>query len=128
MHTSIALTILDILPASGTERNTVNVTIDKTGGYVVFLSNSDGMVSGITTAAADGNGAPFYRGYARNLSSTANTYTLVTTGTATAPSFACNNLAISGDGNYVVFDTKSKNLTSDSYTEGKIDVFYRKWK
>jgi hypothetical protein len=125
---STSVKMVDI-PLSGTERAAAAPTIDRSGQYVAFLSSTNELVAGVTNNANDANGVAFNRGYVKDVDLGQNVYTLVTKGSSDQiPALACANLVISGDGNSVVFDTKSKNLTTDSYTVDTNDVFIRKWK
>ncbi|MCE1246060.1 MAG: carboxypeptidase-like regulatory domain-containing protein, partial [Firmicutes bacterium] len=117
---SAALTYVSI-PLSGAVGDSTFATMDRSGKYVGFLSRTIGLVSDVTNNTA--------RVYVKDVDLGQNVYTLVSRGSSDqVPDAACFNPALSGDGNYVVFDTASKNLTNDSYTAGIIDVFARKWK
>ncbi|MCE1246379.1 MAG: hypothetical protein LWY06_07035, partial [Firmicutes bacterium] len=117
---SAALTYVSI-PLSGTVGTNTNAVIDRTGQYVGFLSTTVGLVSDVTNNLA--------RFYVKDVNAGTNTYTLVSRGSSDqVPDVACSFPSMSGDGNYVVWDTAAKNLTNDSYTTGRIDVFVRKWK
>ncbi|MCE1246908.1 MAG: carboxypeptidase regulatory-like domain-containing protein [Firmicutes bacterium] len=115
-----ALTWVSI-PLSGTVGNSTMAVMDRTGQYVGFLSTTVGLVSDVTNNIA--------RVYVKDVNSGANTYTLVSRGSSDqVPDVDCDNPSMSGDGNYVVWQTASKNLTNDSYTTNIVDVFARKWK
>ncbi|MCE1247477.1 MAG: carboxypeptidase regulatory-like domain-containing protein, partial [Firmicutes bacterium] len=117
---SAALTYVSI-PLSGTVGNSTNAVMDRTGQYVGFLSTTVGLVSDVTNNLA--------RVYVKDVDAGTNVYTLVSRGSSDqVPDVACANPSMSGDGNYVVWDSAAKNLTNDSYTTGIIDIFVRKWK
>ncbi|MCE1248723.1 MAG: carboxypeptidase regulatory-like domain-containing protein [Firmicutes bacterium] len=117
---SAALTYVSI-PLSGTVGDSTQPVMDRTGQYVGFLSTTIGLVSDVTNNLA--------RVYVKDVTAGTNTYTLVSRGSSDqVPDVLCAAPAMSGDGNYVVWQTAAKNLTNDSYTTGIIDIFARKWK
>jgi Tol biopolymer transport system component len=109
------------IPLSGAEGANVMATTDRSGRYVGFRSGTIGLVSDVT------NNTPLV--YVKDVDSNVNQYTLASRGASgQVPSAQCTNPAMSGDGNYMVFESAAKNLTNDSYTNGTTDVFIRKWK
>ncbi|MCE1248225.1 MAG: carboxypeptidase regulatory-like domain-containing protein, partial [Firmicutes bacterium] len=117
---SAALTYVSI-PLSGAVGNNTNAVMDRSGKYVGFVSATVGLVSDVTDAVA--------RVYVKDVELGQNVYTMVSRGSSDQVPFdACTLPAMSGDGNYVAWQTAAKNLTNDGYTIGINDIFVRKWK
>ncbi|MCD4783744.1 MAG: carboxypeptidase regulatory-like domain-containing protein [Candidatus Eremiobacteraeota bacterium] len=107
-------------PLGGLEAASGDPDIDKAGKYVIFETATNGLVTDAPVATQ--------MIYAKDVSLGTNVYTLVSRGnSATVPNVLCNNGAISGNGNHVVWETAATNCTSDTYTAAINDVFVRKW-
>ncbi|MCE1245238.1 MAG: carboxypeptidase regulatory-like domain-containing protein [Firmicutes bacterium] len=108
-------------PLSGKVGNSSMPVIDDSGRYIGFKSDTIGLVSDVTNAV--------YRFYVKDVDSGLNTYTLVSRGSSgQVPDQECTNPALSGDGNFAVWETASKNIVEETSTTGIVDVFIRKWK
>jgi len=108
------------VPLAGLKAASALPDIDKSGKYVTFETTTNGLVSDAPNVVS--------MIYAKDVDSGTNVYYLASRGnSATIPNVGCFNGAISGNGNYVVWETTATNCTSDTFTGAVNDVFLRKW-
>lgn len=108
-------------PLAGTKGISFRPTMSYDGSILGFTSNTQGL----TTLTTYDNAYC----YIKDLTSGKNEYILASVGASgQIPNEDCWFPILSGDGNYMVFQTESTNMTSDSYTTGTIDIFIRSWK
>lgn len=111
------------LPKEGEKGDSTYPSIDRTGNIVAFGSTSKGLVTDYPNATG------INQIYVKDISSSsANVYTLVSRPqTGTAGDELSENAQISGNGNFVVFESDSTNFVTPNLG-GTTNIFRRKWR